>query len=407
MKLLFDCTELSYLNENSGHKAGVYFVALNLLRMFLSNKNVEITFYCDYKRYYFMKEVLQNNFCDIKLLKENSVVNRFMGKLLYLTQSFPLTLKYALIILARFYEAFLYKVNKANYCQINEFDIYFSPCTPPSKEIQESALLKFRMLHDVIPVAESGISKFPKAWYYKWYYKIYSTLNERDFYVTNSEYTRKDVLKYFPFISETHIKTTLLGANESFRPSEELSPIKEKYIFSLCSLGKRKNLEFAIRNFYKFIEKNNINDLKLVLGGSVWAKYQRVLDIILDKYDRSKVVLTGYIDEKELAKYYSNSLCFIYPSLYEGFGLPVLEAMQCGCPVITSGITSLPEVIGDAGIQINPNSDEDMIKAYEKMYFDENFRKECREKGINRAKQFSWEKCAEEILDFINNTLTK
>jgi glycosyltransferase involved in cell wall biosynthesis len=280
--------------------------------------------------------------------------------------------------------------------------VYFSPCTPPSKEIQESNLIKFRMIHDAIPIIENGMPKSPKDWYYK----IYTTINNKDFYLTNSEYTKKDILKFFPFIKDSHIKTTLLGANEKFKPSKESSPIDERYIFSLCSLGKRKNLEFAIKNFYKFIDKNNISDLKLVLGGSVWNKYRPVLKKILADYDQSKVILAGYIDEKDLPRYYSNALCFIYPSLYEGFGLPVLEAMQCGCPVITSNTTSLPEVIGDAGIQINPKSDEEMIAAYEKMYFDTCFREGCSQRGFERAKQFSWAKCAKEILDFINNTLT-
>ena len=80
--------------------------------------------------------------------------------------------------------------------------------------------------------------------------------------------------------------------------------------------------------------------------------------------------------------------------------------MQCGCPVITSNTTSLPEVIGDAGVQINPKSDDEMIKAYEKMYFDADFRSKCIKLGIERAKQFSWEKCAKEILDFINYTVS-
>ena len=92
---------------------------------------------------------------------------------------------------------------------------------------------------------------------------------------------------------------------------------------------------------------------------------------------------------------------FVYPSLYEGFGLPVLEAMQCGCPVITSNVSSLPEVVGDASIQINPISDAEMIFAYEKMYFDADFREECKLKGLERAKLFSWEKCASELLEFI------
>ena len=79
--------------------------------------------------------------------------------------------------------------------------------------------------------------------------------------------------------------------------------------------------------------------------------------------------------------------------------------MQCGCPVITSNRTSLPEVIGDCGITINPESNHEMVKAYEKMYFDFNFRAECSCKSLIRAKQFSWEKCANEIIDFINNKI--
>ena len=82
------------------------------------------------------------------------------------------------------------------------------------------------------------------------------------------------------FIKENHIKTTLLGANENFAPSKIQSVIEGKYIFSLCSLGKRKNLEFAIKNFFAFIEKNNISDLKLVLGGSIWNKFKKVLNIL-------------------------------------------------------------------------------------------------------------------------------
>ena len=108
-----------------------------------------------------------------------------------------------------------------------------------------------------------------------------------------------------------------------------------------------------------------------------------------------------YIEEQDLRHYFSNALCFIYPSLYEGFGLPVLEAMQCGCPVITSDTSSLPEVIGEAGIKINPTSDEEMIEAYEKMYFNEEFRHECSKLGLGRAKRFSWKKCASELLEFI------
>ena len=399
MKLLFDATELSYCNEISGHKAGVYYVAKNLLNEF-KKCGIEITFICDFKRYYFMKEIM-DNFGGIKLLEEQSIINKTISRILYLSKNLPLKIQYGFLILTRFYDKYLYRINKENLEQLNNFDVYFSPYTPPCKEIEVSKLKKFRMLHDTIPIAESGMPKSPKDWYYK----IYNSINENDYYVTNSESTRKDVLKYFPFIDNSHIKTTLLGANRFFSPSSEESPINGKYIFSLCTLGKRKNLKFAIENFFSFIEKNSIKDLKLVLGGSIWNKYKKEFDAVVNKYDYSKIVPTGYIEEHKLAKYYSNALCFIYPSLYEGFGLPVLEAMQCGCPVITSNISSLPEVVGDAGIQINPKNNEELIKAYEKMYFDSEFRDNCKKKGLERAKLFSWEKCAKEILNFIDNTL--
>lgn len=394
MKLLFDATELSYFYENSGHKAGVYYVALNLLKEF-QKLDIDITLCCDYKRYYFLKEIKE--FQKYNILEERSLFNKLIGKFLYITRNFPIRLKYALLIIARFYDAYFYKTNKKNSEQLQVFDAYFSPFTPPSKEIQNSNLKKFRMIHDVIPIIESGYPKSPKDWYYK----IYTTINSNDYYFTNSEYTKGDLLKYFPILEENHIKTTLLGANENFHPIIGKSPIDSKYVFSLCTLGKRKNLVFAIENFFSFIEKHKIEDLKLVLGGGVWKKFEKELNSVLNKYDKYKIILTGYIEEEELKKYYSNALCFIYPSLYEGFGLPVLEAMQCGCPVITSKVSSLPEVIGDAGIQIDPKSNEDLISAYEKMYFEESFREECSAKGLEKAKQFSWEKCSLELLKFI------
>ena len=115
----------------------------------------------------------------------------------------------------------------------------------------------------------------------------------------------------------------------------------------------------------------------------------------------SKIRLLGYVDDDDLPKLYSNALFFIFPSKYEGFGLPVLEAMACGCPTITSNTSSLPEVIGETGIQVNPNNDEEMVQAYERMYFDNIYRALCSERGLERAKMFSWKICAKNILDFI------
>ena len=116
-----------------------------------------------------------------------------------------------------------------------------------------------------------------------------------------------------------------------------------------------------------------------------------------------KILQIGYVDDEDLSALYSGAEMFLFMSLYEGFGMPVLEAMNCGLPVICSNCTSIPEVIGDCGIQVNPHSDEEMVSALEKMYFDREFRNSCVEKGIERAKLFTWEKCA----DIIDNKITE
>lgn len=397
-KVLFDATELSYFLEESGHRAGVFFVALNLFRELRKRKDVELVFCCNFKRYYFLKEVIDKveEFQGIELLKENSLINLFFARLNYWAKFKNSKIKYAMLSFSRYYENIFYKQNKKNLEQLKDFDIYFSPFQAPSEEILYSKHLKrFRMLHDTIPVLEAG--KIPTN-RRLWSYRIYNTINSNDFYVTNSECTKKDVLKYFN-IREENIKTTLLGVDDYFKPTKE--PNKEKYIFSLCTLGKRKNLIFAIKNFFKFIEKNKINDLKLVLAGGVWEKFKKELVNTIGDFDQSKIEVLGYVKDEELPRLYSNALMFIYPSLYEGFGLPVLEAMKCGCPVITSNVSSLPEVIGQAGIQINPECDEELIKAYEKMYYDNFFRELCVERGLIRANNFSWEKCTNQVIDFI------
>lgn len=393
MKLLFDCTELSYFNEKSGHRAGVFFVALNFFKE-LKKRNIDITFHCDFKRYYIMKTI--SEFSDIPLLEEHSILNKFVGWLVYKTDNLPKKIKYAVLIFTRFYDKYLCKINKQNLKDIEKFDAYFSPFTPPSIEIENSDIKKFRMLHDVIPILENGYPKSPKDWYYK----IYTTINNKsnNYYLANSESTRSDILKFFE-INEDNIKTILLGADDKFHQSEKTT--NEKYILSLCTLGKRKNLIFAIKNFFDFINTYKINDLKMVLVGGIWQKFEKELQAAIGNFDKTKLEFLGYVEDEKLPELYSNAMMFVYPSLYEGFGLPVLEAMKCGCPVITSNTSSLPEVIGQAGIQIAPTNDDELIKAYKKMYEDTFFRELCRERGLIRAKSFSWEKATSELLEFM------
>ena len=186
-------------------------------------------------------------------------------------------------------------------------------------------------------------------------------------------------------------------------------PIDKKYVFSLCTLEPRKNLIMSVKSFIDFIDKNKINDLVFLLGGSHWDEFLSKLEKEMANFNKykNKIIRVGYIDDEDLSIFYSFSEFFVYPSLHEGFGLPVLEAMKCGVPVITSNNSSLPEVIGEAGIMINPKSKDELIKSFEKIYFNKNFKIELSKKGLERVKLFSWEKTVDiminDMLDKIKN----
>ena len=146
--------------------------------------------------------------------------------------------------------------------------------------------------------------------------------------------------------------------------------------------------------FIEFLSKNkNIQDLYLVLAGPKGWKIDNLFEKIADcKEYKDKIILTGFLDEKDINCIYNNALFFVFPSLYEGFGLPVLEAMQCGVPVISSNKSSMPEVYGDAALPIDPENKDDLMEAIEKLYYDENLRKNLSEKGLVRSKSFDWGK---------------
>ena len=158
---------------------------------------------------------------------------------------------------------------------------------------------------------------------------------------------------------------------------------------------------FAAKNFIRFIKDNKLEDLYLVLGGGHWDSFIHSLENEVENFEDYKkfIIRAGYVDDEDLAPLFSGAEFFIYPSLYEGFGMPVLEAMQCGCPVICSETSSMPEVIGEAGLMFNPKDDKAFVKALERMYRDDDFRRESGQKGMLRAKNFSWKKTSDLIVE--------
>ena len=399
LKLIFDITALHPYKEPSGHRAGVFNTARNILTEFINDERFELTFYSDYKYYYFIKEIVSEFLKGKVLLDKRRWYEKAAGKLLYISNSMSKKLKYFLLYLFRCFD-FVLPCNNALYKELNNYDAYFSPFDGVKKEFVHNPIKKYQLIHDVIPFIEG--KKLPP---YHWTKAIFANINENIFYFTNSEYTKQDFLKVFSQIPQNNVKTAYLGVttqsvNEVDIYTKYNIPKNKKYFLSLCSLGKRKNLEFAVKNFITFTEQYHIEDLVFVLSGGIWSNYKQTLDKLI-KNSSEKIIITGYIEDTDLPALYSNALAFIYPSLYEGFGLPPLEAMGYNCPVIASNRTSLPEICADAALLINPENDVELQDAYKTLYYNTGVRNIMIEKGYRRFKEFSWEKCANIIKEII------
>jgi len=145
------------------------------------------------------------------------------------------------------------------------------------------------------------------------------------------------------------------------------------------------------------ISENKIRQQLIIVGKKGWG-YHEIFKIIQALSLSEKVIFTGYISEKELVFFYNAADLFVYPSVYEGFGIPPLEALACGTPVVSSNISSMPEVIGGAGILVNPRDIEEISKAILRVLTDRRLREDLRVKGFERVKEFSREKLAGEMI---------
>jgi len=236
------------------------------------------------------------------------------------------------------------------------------------------------------------------------HHRRFERLDEADAILTNSETTKRDIVDRL-MISPEKIHVTHLGADECFRPlpKERIQPVLERhgirqpYLLFVGSLEPRKNLETLILAFNRLKDKNHIPH-RLVLAGQKGWLYEPILRAIEASPFRSDIVLTDYLAEGDLPALMNGAEVFVYPSYYEGFGLPVLEAMQCGTPVVTSNVSSLPEVGGEACLYADPHSAEEIADRILAVVQGTDLRKTMSEKGIERSKSFSWDKCARETL---------
>jgi glycosyltransferase involved in cell wall biosynthesis len=222
-----------------------------------------------------------------------------------------------------------------------------------------------------------------------------------------SEYARDDIINTYGVAPEK-VSVIPLAAPAHFRPvldEEQLQRVRQTYgiegdyILSVGAIQPRKNLSRLVAAYSRLRRARPEGNLpKLVLVGKCAWLYDETLRSIKELEVSDSVILTGYVPESDLPALYSGALALIYPSYFEGFGLPPLEAMQCGTAVIVGDKTSLPEVVGDAGVLVDPFDEGDIAAAIERVINDSNLREQLRVKGLERAKLFNWRKTARQTL---------
>lgn len=232
---------------------------------------------------------------------------------------------------------------------------------------------------------------------------------EANLIVAISENTKNDVLKFYG-IKPEKVKVVYNGINKTFfQPitDPEKERVKNKfnlpkdYLFYLGNLEPRKNVESLILAFDELKNQN----IELLIAGALAWKYKKIYQLWQKAKNKDRIKFLGYVDKADRPALYGLAKLFVYPSIYEGFGLPPLEAMACGTPVVTSFNSSLVEAVGEAGLLVDPNNFKEIAAIIDKFLGDENLQKTLKEKGLSWSRQFTWQKTSSQILEIIQTNL--
>jgi glycosyltransferase involved in cell wall biosynthesis len=240
----------------------------------------------------------------------------------------------------------------------------------------------------------------------------WSNMRTADLIFTDSEYSKNDMVSEWNVPAE-RIVVTYLGVDQDLFRAQELRPcekatlakrygLNRDFILYVGAVVRKKNLARLIRAFRLVMSRRKDFDFQLVLCGRRWSKgYAEISDLCEDPSAREGIVLTGSVPDHDLAILYRGAACLVMPSFYEGFGLPVVEAMASGVPVICSNRSCLPEIGGDAALYFDPESVEEMSAVMERVLNDSTLRKQLTARGAERAGKFSWENCARTTLSVL------
>jgi glycosyltransferase involved in cell wall biosynthesis len=275
---------------------------------------------------------------------------------------------------------------------------FFLPLSMPCKGIVAVHDLSFRARPEYFPRTI--------AWYMHW---LTGWAIRKAYYVlTGSEFSRQELFRFYSM--QGKVFAVRYGVGSEFRPADkEIDSASEQaillrygvakpYILALGNIHPRKNLARLLEAYLGLQQQRKSVPPMVWVGLQRWESGE-----LLERARAAGVILTGFVAQEDLPAFYRQAGMLVYPSLYEGFGLPVLEAMACGTPVVTSNTTSLPEVAGDAALTIDPTSVAEIREAMSQLLDDVALREHLRQAGLERAKEFTWAHTARHLLGLLSS----
>jgi glycosyltransferase involved in cell wall biosynthesis len=275
--------------------------------------------------------------------------------------------------------------------------------TPASRLPLQGTIPTITTIHDVIPLVFPELFRLRERIMLGLYFRAvrHTALHV----ITVSEQSRNDIHRLLG-IDRNRISVTYNGVSSRFKPvilsviAQKLAHyrIEQPYILSVCTLEPRKNLVRVLQAFARLRHIHKVPHRLVLVGKRGWLEkpiFETARSLGVDEH----IQFTGFVPDEDLPALYSGAGVFVYPSLYEGFGIPPLEAMACGCPVVTSSISSLPEVVDDAALLVDPLDAEAIADGILRIIDDRAIHDACQVAGIDRARQFTWSNCAEKTIE--------
>lgn len=418
MKVVYDISALGYGYYRPPAKAGIFRVIENLARGLHRSEDCDLIF-CASESFMHLNESLDyvasdSEFKDVPfpypkierdVYRQINALKAKINKTPSESQKFLLkVIKKLLTYESRLLQKTLERIDPT---ALNNSDIFHSCIYPLPKQTKKIKSIKnFLTIHDLIPVlfpsfCDKDVDKF--------FMKILESIDPSTWVTCVSKSTKNDLCNQIKIDPNRVFVTYLAASPELFYPCSNLDAIAQArqkynipnapYILSLSTLEPRKNLDHLIKCFSQLIQQEKISDLYLVLVGTKGWKYEKIFETAANfNVASDRIIFTGSVADEDLAAVYSGALAFVYPTFYEGFGLPPLEAMQCGIPVITSNTSSLPEVVGDAGILLSPTDADGLCHNLLSIYNSPALRSEMSARSLQQASKFSWDQCVQETI---------